>query len=86
MNRSDRSVCAEARTWNLVGLSMPREGSDGVLTMSRGSPDNQLVFRPAEKQIKPVPDEQLGDPEETVIYDFESNSVTIENTEEGPVE
>ncbi len=76
----------ESSYWTVLNSVDRFEVSDGVLTMSGGSPDNQLVFRPAEKQIKPVPDEQLGDPEETVSYDFESDSVTIENTEEEPVE
>ena len=76
----------EIAYWHVLSTASRFEVSDGVLTMSDGSPDNQLVFKVAEKQIKPVPDEQLGDPEEAVSHEVEADSVTIENTEEGPVE
>ena len=82
------------------------EVKDGVLTMSDGSLDNQLVFKATDKkatdkkatdkkatdkkatdkQIKPVPDDQLGDPDETVSNAAEADTLTIENTEQEPAE
>lgn len=76
----------ESSYWTVLNSVNRFEVSDGVLTLSDGSPDNRLVFKAAEKQIKPVPAEQLGDLEETASHEVESDSVTIENTEEEPVE
>lgn len=86
MGCGEPMMSIESSYWTVLNSVNHFEVSDGVLSMSDGSPDNQLVFKVAEKQIKPVPDDQPGDPEETVSHEVEADTVTIENTEEEPVE
>ena len=86
MGCAEPVMSIENSSWAVLSSVNRFNHKDGLLTLSDGSPDNQLVFKPAEKQIKPVPDEQLGDPEETVSDEAQADSVTIENTKAEPVE